>query len=442
MLPALIDGLAPPESASDPSWLPGLRAQAVDWIRANGFPTRRHEDWRYTRIDSILATHFEPASAAEGGGLDTAWLDGHVADLGGPRLVFVDGRFVPGASRVPDLLPGVTLRSIHDVLDQQPELLEAQWAAIAAQPDHAFAALNVALASDGAFVELAADTVLTEPIQLVFVSGARTEPTVASPFTSIRLGRGAQATLVEAHVHVGAVALSVPHLHNSITDVGLADDATLHHFVTQNAHVDSFHLDRLSVEAGPRSRFTSKLVSLGGAIARREVHVRLAGDGSTVELDGLYLPGAGQQHDHPILIEHLASDAVSRQLYKGIIDGDGHGVFNGRVIVHPDLRGTDAEQSNRNLLLSDRAEADTRPRLEIYSEDVRATHGAAVGQLDEDQLFYLRSRGIPHTEARMLLTQAFATELVDRIDLPALRDHVEHLVSTHLVAEMRSGSAS
>ena len=202
---------------------------------------------------------------------------------------------------------------------------------------------------------------------------------------------------------------------NAVTQVVLDEGAQVEHYKIQDEPETAFHLALLDVRQGPDSRFSSGSVALGSKIARNEVHVRLEGEGAKVSIDGLYLPRGDQHHDNPILIEHAAPRCTSRQLYKGIVDEHGHGVFNGRIIVWPDAFGTDASQTNKNLLLSDHAEVDTRPRLEIFTDDVKCTHGAAVGALDEEALFYLRSRGVPHQAARALLTYAFAREMLDLI---------------------------
>lgn len=429
-----LGALAVPTREAEPTWLQHARTEASAWVTEHGFPTRKEEDWRYTKLDALLATGYEPAMEP-GSAVDPAWLDREIVDLGGARLVFVDGWFIAEASRLDGLPAGARIGSLAQVLAERPVDVRLGYEAAAAAPPHAFAALNAVFGFDGAVVELDEDVTLPDPVQLLFLRSGRAEASLASPRSVVRLAARSTATIVEEHRFIGGPAPAAM-LTNSSCSVELGDGATLVHHVVQDEHREAFHLADLEVEQGPASTFTTRLFSLGAAVARRDVHVRLLGDGATVQLDGLYLPLAGQQHDHPLFIEHLASQGTSHQLYKGVMDGDGHGVFNGRVIVHADIVGTNADQSNHNLLLSRRAEADTRPRLEIFSEDVRATHGAAVGQLDDEQLFYLRSRGIELEHARLLLTEAFARQLVERVELPVLRAHLDERVTAHLAASL------
>ena len=216
---------------------------------------------------------------------------------------------------------------------------------------------------------------------------------------------------------------------NAVTEVVQAEDTQIEHYKVQNEPVTAFHLALLDVRQGRNSTFSSRSVMLGSRIARHEVRVLLEDVGAKVSLDGVYLPQGDQLHDNTIFVDHTAAGCTSHQLYKGVLDGRGHGVFNGHIMVRPGADGTDANQKNKNLVLSERAEADTRPRLEIYTDDVKCTHGAAAGQLDEEALLYLRARGIPLEAARGLLINAFVQEMVDRIGLLPLRAQVEALVA-------------
>ena len=444
MSPSATVGFAGLDAVTAPGeidWLDRSRRDAVAWVADHGYPTRKDEDWKYLHLEKMWTLPFEHARRADaadgsdhadgsdavGGSVDAAFLDARVADLGGSVLVFVDGAFVASLSHIAETGKGIFIGNLADVLARHPEWVQDHWMPQSA-PEHAFHAVNIAWATDGAFIHLDDDVQLSQPVQMVFVSTASATPKVVNPRSMVLLGKRSSAKIVQTHLSLGDDRSCT----NSVVEAVLDEGAVLDHYKIQDVAETAFHFAALGVIQGPKSTLRSGTFVLGGKIARDEVHVRLDGDGAKVDLDGLYLPRDGQQQDQPILIDHSASNCTSRQLYKGVLDGDGHGVFNGQVIVHPGTLGTDADQSNRNLLLSDRAEVDTRPRLMIYADDVKATHGAAVGRLDEEALFYLRSRGITETEAREVLTYAFVEEMVHRVTIDALRDWVEEHVSAHL----------
>lgn len=429
MNPASLTELVLPDAVAtgplvEPESVVAERARAAAFVTEHGFPTRKHEDWRYTRLEALLDTTFARVPAGEVA-LDDESADvlASIPDLGGPRLVYLDGAYVGSASRVDELPVGVHVgdRSAF------PDLPLVEDPSDAPYPD-GFAALNAALAVAGAVLRVDAGTTVDAPIQVIHLLGAGPDPVLANLRSSIDLGPGATATVV---VSARGVAGATGCL-NTATRISLAPDAALTHQHVQQQPDGAFHLEALDIVQDARSRFVGHVSSIGAAVARHEVHIRQVGEDACSELVGVYVPSGTQQHDHPILIEHLARGGVSRQAYRGVIDDRAHGVFNGRIIVHPGAAGINADQSNRNLLLSDHAEADTRPRLEIYADDVACTHGAAVGRLDEDSLFYLRSRGIGIDEARRVLTYAFVEELVDRLGEGPMRDHVEGLVSARL----------
>ena len=411
-----------------PAWLTQARHASVEWATARGFPTLKDEDWKYTRLGALLDVPFERAGTGAGRRVSPDTIDALSIDATSTRLVFVNGRFAPALSLLTELPEGVTVTNLASVLAEGGAGLEPFFSRPFGEYDHAFTALNIALAEDGAFIQVAADTLVSAPIELVFLSDAQGFPIIASPRSLIRAGPGSRVAVVETYAGTTGDATCT----NAVTQVVLDEGAQVEHYKIQDEPDTAFHLALLDVRQGPDSRFSSGSVALGSKIARNEVHVRLEGEGAKVRIDGLNLPRGDQHHDNPILIEHAAPRCTSRQLYKGIVDERGHGVFNGRIIVWPGASGTDASQTNKNLLLSDHAEVDTRPRLEIFTDDVKCTHGAAVGALDEEALFYLRSRGVPHEAAKALLTYAFADEMLDLIGSESLRTHVETLVSARL----------
>ena len=416
-----------------PAWLTDARLAALEWVDEHGFPTRKDEDWKYTGLEPILAVPFEAATAGSGRWVSAEMIEEVAVDLGGARLVFVNGHFASEFSRLSGLPSGAEVTNLAKVLASAPEHLEPFFS----HPPgahHAFAAFNDALTEDGAFVHLAPGTSVAAPIHLVFLSDTSGSALISSPRSVILAGSGSRATIVETYAGFDGDV----YCTNAVTEAVIADGAQIEHYKMQNEAVTAFHLALLDVRQGPDSRFTSRSVMLGSSIARHEVRVLLDEAGAEVSLDGVYLPQGDQLHDNTIFIDHVAVDCTSHQLYKGVLADRGHGVFNGHIMVRPGADGTDANQNNKNLILSDRAEVDTRPRLEIYTDDVKCTHGAAVGQLDDEALLYLRARGIPLAMARGLLIAAFVHQMVDRIELEPLRAHLETLIATRFAAGDRS----
>ena len=420
----VLASLEPQLDGRDPAWLAEARLAALKWVGEHGFPTGKDEDWKYTGLDPILAVPFEAATAGPGRWVSADLIEEVAVDLGGARLVFVNGHFVAEFSRLTGLPAGAEVTNLAAVLAAGPERLEPFFTHAPGE-HHAFAAFNDALTEDGAFIHLAAGTLVDEPIHLVFLSDTGGSPLMSSPRSVIMAGTDSCATIVETYAGIDGDV----YFTNVVTEAVLADGAQIEHYKVQDEPMTAFHLALLDVRQGRDSRFSSRSVMLGSSIARHEVRVLLDEVGAEVSLDGVYLPQGDQLHDNTIFIDHVATNCTSHQLYKGVLDGRGHGVFNGHIMVRQGADGTDANQKNKNLILSDRAEVDTRPRLEIYTDDVKCTHGAAVGQLDEDALLYLRARGIPLEAARGLLIYAFVHEMVDRIELEPLRVRLETLVA-------------
>jgi len=413
-------------SAGAPAWLRALRRDGIEQLARQGFPTSRLEDWKYTNVSPVSDQAFSPVHTVH-----EASMEGAVAQRSlpgpGPRLVFVDGRFVRELSRLEGLPEGLQVRSLREALQEEAPLegLVGQRARAEAS---AFTALNVALLEEGAWVEVAPGTVCAEPVQLLFLSRGVATLSLASPRVVVRAGENSELTLVESYVGV-APGVSFT---NAVTEVVLADGARVTHLKLQDESELAFHVGALHMEQGRDSRFASHVLSLGGAIARNEVHALFNAQGGEATLNGLYV-GHGTQHlDQWTNLDHAHPHCTSRELYKGVLDDKSRGTFHGKVMVRADAQRTDARQNNRNLLLSETASAETRPQLEILADDVKCAHGATVGRLDEQALFYLRSRGIPQSEAERLLTLAFATEVVGAIPLASLRTQVETLLALKL----------
>jgi len=428
--PQAISRLQAKTNGHHPGWLKGLRRAAFQWVSEQGFPTAKDEAWKYTRVAPILEIPFEPAEPDTSHRLSSGAIDQLAGDLGGTRLVFVNGYFAPGLSSLKSLPKGVKVRSLASVLAEDGDSLEPLLSRPFREQAHAFTALNAALAEDGAFVEIPPNTTIEEPIHLVFVSDTGATPHVSHPRSLVLAGAGSRATIVESYSGI----LGDVYLTNAVTEVVLDEGAAVEHYKVQNETETAFHVALLDVRQGRASRFKAHSVALGASIARHEVKVRLQAERAEITLNGLYMPRHEQHLDNPTTIEHAAPHCTSRELYKGVVDGRGRGVFDGRIVVRPGAMKTDASQTNKNLLLSESAQADTRPRLEIFADDVKCAHGAAVGQLDEQAIFYLRSRGIPEKAARGLLTYAFASEMLDLIRVEPLRCHVKKFVEWRLAA--------
>jgi Fe-S cluster assembly protein SufD len=418
-------------------WVERLRRDGLDAFAVSGFPTERDEAWKYTRLTPLEREAFVPAPPVQDASMALAAAvlrETAVPGFDAHRLVFVDGRHVPTLS-APGLLPaGVTLDSLAAVLATDPGALEP-WLPHR-ERETVFGRLNAAFMTDGAWLHLARDAGATRPIELVFVATARR---AALNLRNVIVAEaGARVTLVERYVgHHGAGSFT-----NALTQVFAAEGATVDHCRIQQEPDDSVHIGAVHVLQQAHSRLASHVVSLGARLARTDVTTQFAGLHCHASLDGLYVAGGRQHVDHHTRIDHATPHGTSREHYRGVLDGRARGVFTGQVVVHPGAQKTDSAQLNHNLLLSEAAEVDTRPQLEIHADDVRCTHGATVGQLDDDQLFYLRSRGVDTPIARALLTFAFARAVVDSIGVAPLREHLTRRLLDRLPEGHRIGEAA
>lgn len=418
-------------AGSDPGWLRSIRRSAMVRFSELGFPTTHDEDWRFTNVAPIAET---PFGLARDGGVEltSRALDRlRVPDFASIRLVFVNGRYEPTLSRQGPLPAGVKVGSLADELAADPGWLEEHLARYADYQNDAFSALNTAFIEDGALVRIPPRTVLEEPIYLLHVSAPGTGPSVTHPRNLIVAGDETQATVVEDYVSLDGEV----HFSNVVTEVVAGENSVLGHYRIERESEQAFHVSTLRVEQGRASTVASHSLLLGGALVRNNVHPVLAGEGSDCLINGLFM-GAGQQHlDNYMKVEHAGPHCTSRQFYNGVLDSRSRGVFHGRIVVHKDAQKSDAKQTNRNLLLSEEAQIDTKPQLEIHADDVKCTHGATIGQVDEDAIFYLRSRGIPEASAWDLLLEAFAGEILGRMKEEPVRRHLEGLVRQWLRRE-------
>ncbi len=386
--------------------LVALRDTAIERFGALGFPTTHNEDWKYTNLAPMLRAGFEPAAHVPAERAAAA-LSGPFTDLGGPRLVFVNGRPAPELSRLPEA-SGVRVRPLS----------EAQALGGAALIDNnALVALNTAFFEDAAVIEIAAGAVLEQPLQLVFISAPEGRRAMVFPRVLIVAERGSQAQIVETYVSLG----EGEHFTGAVTELYAGDGAVIDHYKLQSENTGALHYGMLAARLGANAQLASHNIALGAALARNEIVSVLDGEGANAELDGLYVTTGRQHVDNHTTLEHAQPHTTSHELYKGILDGRSQGVFHGRIIVRPEAQKTDAIQRNKNLLLSETAVINTKPQLEIYADDVKCTHGATVGQVDADAVFYLRSRGIALADARALLTYAFTADVIGRIKIEPIR---------------------
>ncbi|MBI3107757.1 MAG: Fe-S cluster assembly protein SufD [Candidatus Rokubacteria bacterium] len=416
-------------SFGGPSWLCDLRRAAIGRFAERGLPTRRDEEWKYTSIAPITATAFDFEADAIDDGVTEVTLAPFCLSPEWSRLVFVNGRYSARLSTTGSLPRGARIESLGEVLITDAEMLRPYLdVSASAGGADAFAALNTAFWRDGAFVHVPASANLAVPVHLLFVATVPGVARVDHPRSLIVLEPGSQATLVESYVTLGEGA----YLTNAMTDIMVGVGASLEHYKIQLDGPRAFHVGRAQVRQARSSRVGSCSVTFGGRLVRNEVHAHLGAEAASCTLDGLFVIGGRQHVDTHTIIDHAAPRARSRQLYKGVLDGQARGVFNGRVIVRPGANGTDAHQTNKNLLLSDEVEVDSKPQLEIFADDVKCSHGAADGQLAADAVFYLKSRGLDEATAMMLLTFGFANEVLGRVRVEALRAWLEKLLTTRL----------
>ncbi len=397
------------------------RQSALAAFAEMGFPTAHDEEWRYTNLAPLLRQEFAPfPGIAEVPESIERW---RVPDLDSHLLVFVDGRYQPALSSVDALGNGVRVGNLAASLW---EGTEQPLGRIAPRARDAFVELNTAFLQDGAFIYVDKGVRVDQPIEVLFIAACSQATT--HPRLWVCLEEGAQATLVERYVSSG----DQPHLSNALAEFQVGENAHLEHYRMQDENDAAFHVSNLYVREQRSSVFSSTCCTLGGALTRNHVHTQLMGEGIHSTLNGLYVVEGAQHVDNHTLIEHARPHCQSHEFYKGILADESTGVFRGQILVHQAAQKTDAYQANRNLLLSDRAEINTKPQLEIYADDVKCSHGATIGQLDEDAVFYLRSRGIGRAAARRVLTRAFAGEVVERVRLKALRDDLEARVGARL----------
>jgi Fe-S cluster assembly protein SufD len=399
-----------------PAWLEALRAQARARFEATGLPRPGDEDWRQTNMAPLGAIAFEPAP--EAAPTDETLAAYPAASAIATRMTFVNGRFVPALSTLGRLPGGVTVGTLARALLAQPEAIEPHLARVAVDSRHPFVALNTALFEDGPVVTIEAGAELAEPIHILHVTRPGGRPSAVHPRGLVLAGPGSQAVVVETFLGPDAG----PTLTNAVTEIVLQANARVDHVKVQLEGASAWHVASVAARVERDARLTSHNVSFGARLARNDIGARLEGSGAHGLLHGLYLADGEQHVDNHTWLDHSAPHCPSWEMYKGVLAGKARAVFSGRIVVRDGAQRTDAKQSNKNLILSDGAVVHTRPQLEIHANDVKCTHGATIGRLDEAALFYLRARGIGALPARDLLIHAFAAEVLGVLPVPALRE--------------------
>ncbi len=398
-------------------WLAALRKEAIARFADLGFPTPKDEQWRFTNITPIADGRFKPARPGTNGLTAGKLADFIFSDIDCCNLVFVNGFFSPDLSTPGALPKGVRAGSLAAALQSEPKKIESYLGRHADWRNNAFVALNTAFMQDGGFVYLPPETVVKKIIHLLFVSSSGETPTVSYPRNLIVAGSSSEAVIVESYIGPDGGR----YFTNAVTEIVAADGASIGHYKLQRESGQSCHVASLQVVQEESTHVSSHSICLGGQLTRNDIIAVMNGDGGDLTLNGLYVTNGRQHVDNHTTIDHAKPHCTSRELYKGILDDESSGVFNGKILVRPDAQKTNAKQTNKNLLLSQDALVNSTPQLEIFADDVKCTHGATIGRLSDEALFYLRSRGIGEASARALLTYAFASDIVGTVKIKPLQ---------------------
>ncbi|WP_428937958.1 Fe-S cluster assembly protein SufD [Fontivita pretiosa] len=407
-----------------PAWFEQLRQRGIDRFSEVGFPSTRLEDWRHTNVAPIARIPFKPAPPNEQASIALIYpySFGHDAVC---QVVFVNGVYSPGLSSLRALPKGLRVASLASLLQTGSRRLEShlgRYADIQANP---FVALNTGFIRDGAVVYLENNTTIDRPIHLLFLTTPGGEPIVTHPRVLVVVGQNVDAKIVETYVGVGTGV----YFTNAVSEVVLGEHSRLDHCRLQHETLEAFHVSTTQVQVGRSSTFITQSATLGAQLTRNDVNIVLSGEAAEATMNGLVILNGTQHCDNHTLLDHASPNCPSHELYKHVLDGSSTGVFRGKILVRPGAQKTDSKQTSRSLLLSDDAEMNSQPALEIYADDVKCTHGSTTGPVDEEMLFYIRSRGVAQEAARHLLTYAFAADITRRIAVEPVRRYVENYMA-------------
>ncbi len=405
-------------------WFSEQRKSALTLFKETGFPSSRQENWKYTNTRPIAKQTFtntndqsisiskDEIEAIRFKGLDCY------------ELVFVNGIYSEEHSNIEDLPENIVIENMATALAKDSALLEKHLAKYADNKVSPFTALNTAFIQHGTYINVPKNTVIEKPINILYLSKDSSKTFASHPRNLIVLAEHSEATVIESYIGID----DANYFTNAVTEISLTASAILKHYKIQQESLNAYHIGNLNVMQDQNSRFESNSISLGGSLVRNDIHGQLAEEGASIVMNGLYMTNNKQHVDNHTRVDHLKPNTHSSENYRGVLNGQSRAVFNGKVVVHPQAQKIEAHQNNANLLLSDDAEIDTKPELEIYADDVKCSHGATVGQLDQNMLFYLRSRAIDEETARSLLTYAFADEVIRDISFAPVKNRLEYLI--------------
>ncbi|GAB3906013.1 Fe-S cluster assembly protein SufD [Larkinella knui] len=403
-----------------------IRREALNQFDRLGFPTVKHEEWKYTNVNSLVKEVFEFNASSEITLEDLALLES--SRLDGNVLYFVNGRYQPQLSKIVSPTSQLSITTLADAVKTMPDLLNQYFAKYADYQDNAFTALNTAFAHEGVVIKVPANTVVEAPTILRFVSDARQVNVASQPRNLFIVDKNAEVKVAESFRTLGDQA----SFTNVVTEIVMAEDARMEYYKIQNESDMAYHIGTTQVYQQDRSHFYSATVTLDGGFIRNNLNIALDGSNCEAHMYGLYFPNGRQHIDNHTLVDHRKPNSHSNELYKGILEDRATGVFNGKIFVRQDAQKTNAYQSCKNVVLSNDATMNTKPQLEIFADDVKCSHGTTTGKLDEEALFYLRSRGIPKVEAQSLLMFAFAEDVIKKIKIDPLREQIERRIQAKL----------
>ena len=405
-------------------WFSKQRQSAFNIFQESGFPSTRKENWKYTDVKPIAKNLFSNIANS-----NVVISDDEIdailfKELECVELVFVNGAYSEKYSNIKNLPNELTIKNMANALVDDEDFLKKYLSQYVNDDSSSFTALNTAFIQDGTYINVPSDLILERPISITYISKGNSNVFATHPRNLIFMGENSKATIIENYIGID----DTNYFTNAVTETSLSQGASLEHYKIQQESSNAFHIGNLNTSQDKDSRFESHSISIGGALVRNDINAQLNEEGAEITMNGLYMTDKAQHIDNHTRVDHFKPYTQSNQNYRGVLNGKSRGVFNGKVVVHPQAQKIEAYQNNANLLLSDDAEIDTKPELEIYADDVKCNHGATIGQLDNDMLFYLRSRAVDEQTARSLLTYAFADEIINNISFQSIKNKLEHLI--------------